>query len=202
MSEPFWFKKPEVLISKHNILQFWPSKFQTYEERINAVTRFILYSGFILSMQKKNSSPIVFSFLLISIIVVISKSKNSILQKILTKSSIFSNCQMPTAKNPLGNQLPFDDVYRKPGCKSNIVENEITKNLFAEFPTNGLSNINKDFIERQFFSTPNTDIVNDQKGFASWLYGAPNKKMCKSNPEHCTGFQGMQNGGNSTGASS
>jgi len=193
MSDPFWFKKPEILFSKRNILQFWPSKFQTYEERINATTRFILYTGLILSLQKKNSTPIVYSLLLIGCIVFISKSNNSILQKILSATKINSNCQLPTSTNPLGNQIPFDDVYRKPGCKSNLVEDEITKNIFAEFPTNGLSNTNKDFVERQFFSTANTDIVNDQKGFASWLYGAPNKKMCKSDPKFCTGFQGMQN---------
>ena len=194
MSDPFWFKKPEILLSQRNILQFWPSKFQTYEERINATTRFILYTGLILTLQKKNTTPIVYSLLLIGCIVFVSKSNNPVLKKILSKTNMNSDCQMPTSTNPLGNQIPFDDVYRKPGCKSYTVENEITKNLFAEFPTNGLSNKNKDFIERQFFSTANTDIVNDQKGFASWLYGAPNKKMCKSDPQFCTGFQGMQNG--------
>ena len=199
MSDPFWFKKPEILLSKRNLLQFWPSKFQTYEERINSMTRFILYTGLILSLQKKNTTPIVYSLLLIGCIVFISKSKNPILQKLLAAAKINLDCQLPTSTNPLGNQMPFDDVYTKPGCKSSTVEDEITKNLFAEFPTNGLSNTNKDFIERQFFSTPNTDIVNDQKGFASWLYGAPNKKMCKSDPQFCTGFQGMQNGGNSGG---
>jgi len=193
MSDPFWFKNPEILISKRNVFQFWPSKFQTYEERVNSITRFILYSGLILSLQKQNTSPLVFSFLLISTLVVISKSKNKILQNIISKSQYKSNCQMPSSSNPLGNQIPFDNVNRQPGCNSFAVQNEITHNLFAEFPTNGLSTTNKDFIERQFFSTANTDIVNDQKGFASWLYGSPNKKMCKSNPEHCTGFQGMQN---------
>ena len=202
MSDPFWFKAPEILLSKKNLFQFWPSKFQTYEERLNSMTRFILYSGLILSLQKKNTSPLVFSCLLISTLVVVSKSKNKVLQKILSKTQINSNCQMPSSSNPLGNQLPFDNVNRQPGCKSYSVQDEITKNIFAEFPTNGLSNTNKDFIERQFFSTANTDIINDQKGFASWLYGAPNKKMCKSNPEHCTGFQGMQNNAGSTGASS
>ena len=195
MSDPFWFKKPEILLSKKNVLQFWPSKFQSYEERINAITRFILYTGVILGLQKKNTAPIVYSLLLIGCIVFVSKSDNPILQKILIKTQLNSDCQLPTSTNPLGNQIPFDDVNRKPGCKSFLVEDEITKNLFAEFPTNGLSNTNKDFIERQFFSTANTDIVNDQKGFASWLYGSPNKKMCKSDPQFCTGFQGMQNNG-------
>lgn len=193
MSDPFWFKKPDILLSKQRVLQFWPTHHQTYEERINAITRFILYSSVIISFQRKNSSPLVFALLLIGTIVVISKSKNKVLQNIIKKTQMFSDCQKPSFTNPLSNQIPFDDVYRKPACKSFEVEDEITKNLFAEFPTNGLSNTNKDFIERQFFSTANTDIVNDQKGFASWLYGAPNKKMCISNPEYCTGFQGMQN---------
>ena len=199
MTDPFWFKKNEILFSKSNLFQFWPSKFQSHEERINAITRFILYAGLILSFRNKNTSPLTMAGLLIFIIVILSKSKNPVLRRVLSKSEEHSDCQKPSITNPLGNQIPFDDTYRKPGCKSSSVEGEITKKLFAEFPTNGLSTTNQNFIERQFFSTANTDIVNNQKGFASWLYGAPNKKMCKSNPEHCTGQQGMQNGGNSSG---
>lgn len=189
MSDPFWFKKPEVLFSKQNNLQFWPSKYQTYEERINAITRFILYSGVIMSFYKRDTNPLVLASLLVVVLVIVSNSKNKIIKNIL-KNSTNGNCQKPTSQNPLGNQIPYDDPFRKPACNSDIVENNITKSLFAEFPTRGLGDKNKEFIERQFFSMPNTDIVNDQKGFASWLYGAPNRKMCKDDPSACTGFDG------------
>lgn len=191
MSDPFWFNKKELLFDKKKLSEFWPSKYQTYEERVNAITRFILYSGIIISLYNHKSDPLVMSILLIAILVVISKSKNKILEKLIYDKK--SNCKSPELNNPMGNQLPFDDVYRKPACNSDLVSNQISNELFSEFPTKGLSSINKNFIERQFFSNPNTDIVNDQKGFASSLYGHPNKKMCKTDHDVCTGFEGMQN---------
>ena len=45
-------------------------------------------------------------------------------------------------------------------------------------------------IERQFFSMPNTNLVNNQKEFAESLFGKTNRKMCKSDPEVCTGTDG------------
>ena len=194
MSDQFWFKKPEILFSKQNMTQFWPSKYQTYEERVNAMTRFILYSGIIMSFYKQNTNPLVMAILLVSILVVISNSKNKVLKNILKNTGVYSDCQLPTAQNPLGNQIPYDDVTRKSACDADSVQDDITKSLFAEFPTRGLGDKNKEFVERQFFSTPNTGLVNDQSGFAAWLYGEPNRKMCKSDPSACTGFEGMQNG--------
>jgi len=190
MSDPFWFKKPEVLYSNQNLLQFWPSKYQTYEERINSMTRFILYAGITMSFYKHDTNPLVMSILLVAVLVVISNSKNKIIQKLIKTNT---DCQEPTNQNPLGNRLPYDYEFRKKACNSYDVNNNISNSLFAEFPTKGLSEMNKDYIERQFFSMPNTDLINDQVGFASWLYGAPNKKMCKSNPEYCTGSEGRQN---------
>ena len=104
-----------------------------------------------------------------------------------------ATCQKPTKNNPLSNRLPYDETDRLSACNSNTVSSEITSNLFQQFPTQNLNTFNKNMIERQFFSMPNTGLINDQKEFASWLYGAPNKKMCKSNPEVCTGSQGNIN---------
>lgn len=195
MTDPFWFSKPEILFDKKRMMDFWPSKYQTYEERVNSVTRFILYAGAIVSFYKHNSEPFVMAVLLVAVLVIISKSKNKVLEKLVKKP--LGHCQQPTLNNPMGNQLPYDSTMRHKACDSNLVDSQISDQLFAQFPTKGLSSINKSFIERQFFSTPNTDIVNDQKGFASWLYGAPNRKMCKSNPEVCTGFEGNINASNS-----
>jgi hypothetical protein len=190
MSDQFWFNKPQILFEKNRLTSFWPSKYHSYEERINALTRFIVYCGTILSLHKRKSDPMVMALLLVFVLVVISKSKNKVMEKIMKVQYPERDCQSPTINNPMANQIPYDGVFRKKACNSRSVANDITNSLFAEFPTDGLSNMSKDFIERQFFSVPNTDIVNDQKGFATWLYGEPNKKMCKSDPSFCTGFDG------------
>ena len=181
------FKDLNKFANKENLLQFWPSKYQTYEERINSITRFILYAGGLIAFYNKKTSPLTFSFLLIALLAIISSTKNKVLKKILLKKE---NCQKPTAQNPMGNQIPFDDINRKKGCNSFEVTDQITSSLLEEFPTVGLGDKNKEYMNRQFFTTANSNLINDQKGFASWLYGAPNKKMCKSDPSSCTGFDG------------
>jgi len=185
-SDPFWFNKVDILFDRTKMLEFWPSKFQSYEERINAITRFILYAGAIMSFYKHTSEPFVMAIILVVIIVLTSKSKNKILNKLIRKPN--EDCQLPSMNNPMGNYMPYDSVERKKACNSDLVSDEINEQLFAQFPTAGLSSTNKSFIQRQFFSTANTDIVNDQKAFATYLYGNANKKMCKTNPEVCTGY--------------
>lgn len=194
MNDPYWYKDIKILFEKNRLFEFWPSKFQSFEERVNALTRFIIYSGVILSIYNNDSMPFVMSIILIVLLAFMTKKSKQIVEKILKDHS---DCQMPTSKNPLGNRLPYDPVNRQPACDSSVVESDITKTLFNEFPTQNLNNFNRKMTERQFFTVPNTDIVNNQTGFAAWLYGDPNRKMCKSNPEVCTGFEGNINAGNS-----
>ena len=196
MSVPFWFKDIKILFDKNNLVDFWPSKFQSFEERINSLTRFILYSGLIISVYKNDSNAFVLSILLVATLAMMTKNSKKVMKSFLEQN----NCHLPSKNNPLANRIPYDDIERLQACDSSSVQGHITDTLFQQFPTKNLSPFNKNMQERQFFSMPNTDIVNDQKGFASWLYGDPNRKMCKSNPEVCTGGEGMINGASSNGS--
>ena len=194
MTDPYWYNDLKILFEKRKLFEFWPSKFQSFEERINALTRFIIYSGIILSIYKKDSSSFVFSIKIIIILAFVTKNSKKMVETILKD---YDNCQNPTNINPLGNRLPFDDNKRLQACDSSDVKSDITNSLFNEFPVKNLTNTSKKLTERQFFTMPNTDIVNNQSGYAAWLYGDPNRKMCKENPEVCTGFEGNINAGNS-----
>ena len=141
-----------------------------------------------IAILNKDLTPILVSSIIIVTIYLLSNKKPKFLKKLYPKQ-----CQTPTLNNPLSNRMPYDDIDRSRACDANDVKSNITSKLFQQFPTQNLNSYNKHMMERQFFSMPNTDIINKQKEFASWLYGAPNKKMCKSNPEVCTGFQGNIN---------
>ena len=183
MSDPIWYKNLDILFTKENLMNFWPTSHQSFEERMNSLTRFILYCGVIISSYNRDTSPLFASILCIIILAFVSKKGKKVFKRLLSGKS----CQEPTNSNPVGNRLPYDDVMRSQACNSADMKDQVSSSLFREFPTQNLNSYNKNMIERQFFSTPNTGLVNDQKEFASWLYGAPNKKMCKSNPEVCTG---------------
>jgi len=97
-----------------------------------------------------------------------------------------NDCQEPTIQNPMANRLPYDSVNKPSACSIDKIHNEMENKLFAEFPTEGLSSKSKKLTERQFFTTPNTGIINDQKEYAQWLYGgANNKGKCFDNTKNC-----------------
>jgi hypothetical protein len=43
-----WFDDPRQLVDEKQFLQFWPNSKQTPEERINAASRFIVYTSALL----------------------------------------------------------------------------------------------------------------------------------------------------------
>ena len=50
-----WVTKPSVLFSKENLKYFVPTDDMTYLEKINAVTRFIIYGSVLLFLVRGNS---------------------------------------------------------------------------------------------------------------------------------------------------
>ena len=65
MSERVWFDDPRHLIRSDKLASFWPSKNQSASERINATSRFVVYSGIMLYIIKNdNRIPIIVIFTL------------------------------------------------------------------------------------------------------------------------------------------
>lgn len=50
----FWFNNPEILLDKDKLMDFFPMIKQTYEERLNSITRLALYISIILSFYHKD----------------------------------------------------------------------------------------------------------------------------------------------------
>lgn len=56
MSIPFWINEPSILLNKEYIFELWPTNNMTYEEKLNAITRLIIYLtilGYILTRSYK-----------------------------------------------------------------------------------------------------------------------------------------------------
>jgi len=188
MSDQIWFQNIKLLFEKEKLLQFWPSKHQSFNERINAITRFVLYNGIILSIYKKNSNAIILSVLFCVILAILAKSSKSRFMKVTEDILGKSDCQKPNLQNPMANRLPYDNINRPSACNEDSTQSEIHNKLFEQFPTEGLSSKSKKLTERQFFTTPNTGLVNNQTEYAKTLYGQPNAKSCRENTGDCLGF--------------
>ena len=72
MSDIFWLKDPTILFKNDKITQIWPYEEMTYNEKLNATTRFIILvsvGGYILM---NNYLILLFGLILILLIVFIN----------------------------------------------------------------------------------------------------------------------------------
>jgi len=179
MSTSSWIDNPKVLLSSKNLRYFVPTENMTYIEKINAITRFIIYSSLILFIIRGDSTilfiPIIsmlFIYFLVSWGFTIDKFTENFGQR-KQKS-----CSVPTLNNPFMNHLILEESDKKPACD---YTKETKKEINSAFNTNlyqDLTDIyDKNNSQRQFYTMPVTTIPNNQKDFANWLYSNNKDKI-------------------------
>jgi hypothetical protein len=184
-----WFKNVNFLFKYDNLLDLWPMEHMSREEKFNAITRLVILMtilGFFLFKSIK--------ILITGIITILNKKKveNFSSEDIYEKLKIhYTN---PTSKNPLMNILPTENKdypYRQQAAPSynkavndeiNETAKEFIKNNFDDIDIeeklfNNLGNFEFNQSMRQFYTTANTNIPNNQKEFAKFCYG--NMASCK-----------------------
>ena len=83
-------------------------------------------------------------------------------------------CHMPTKNNPFMNYTIgdlIDNPNRLPACKYDNVKKKIKDNFKSHIYIDYSELWGKFISDRNFYTMPNTDIVNDQTKFALWCYG-------------------------------
>ena len=43
MTTPFWFNDPIILFNKESILEIWPTQQMTFETKLNAISRLVIF---------------------------------------------------------------------------------------------------------------------------------------------------------------
>ena len=91
---------------------------------------------------------------------------------------IKDECKKPTKDNPMMNVNIGDHPQNPPACN---YTSEIKENINNKFNYNLYQDVDDQFekfnSQRQFYTTPNTSVPNDQTKFAEWLYKSP--QTCK-----------------------
>ena len=195
-SDNLWYKNPKLLYENDRYLDFWPSKDKSYNNNINAFSRFIIYCGITLSIYHKDTIGIVCALVLLIFMyfsIDIDKDEHKIVDKVFNdqdlKADRIQNCQQPTKNNPFSNFLIGDDVNKKSACEYVDVKCDVDKKFNSDIYKSVWDVFDKQNSQRQFYSMPNTKIVNEQTSFAEWLYGPKFKKSCKTDFEVCTGHE-------------
>jgi hypothetical protein len=207
---PFWTVDPNVLFRQEYIFEFFPTENMTYEQKLNALSRFVILITIISFLFSRSIRILIISLLTLASISMMyyyrdqekkkddkKKSGNienfdnptdELLKGLQKNINVF---QDNTSDNPFSNVLMTDYDYNPtkkpapPSYNENISANilEQAKNMVKESNPDQPDISDKLFKDlgeqyvfeqslRQFNSTPNTIIPNDQQAFMDFCYGS------------------------------
>lgn len=194
MEEQPWFKNPLHLFAKNKVAIFWPLAKQNSVERLNAATRFVIYTIIILYLINRDLRIV---YLGLSVILVMASmfvmggiKEGMRPAAFLREGTTYGlGCTQPSMDNPMGNILMneyTDNPKRPPACYYPSVKDKVKSLLNQNVPTDQAdiySSRNQSF--RAFYSTPSTTIPNDQEAFAKAAYGPVVDRTCRNDSGSC-----------------
>lgn len=168
-----------------------PTDYMSFDEKLNALTRLIIFVCIILSLIFQDSRYLLLMILLIIIIFIIynyqSKYKKDTDTFLNEKNlDIVQNkiCIKPTKNNPFMNPSITDissDIDIDGACS--VSDKKINDKISNFYETTMFQNVddiyNTQTSSRQFYTVPSTKIPNEQTLFANWLYNRG--PSCKEN---------------------
>ena len=176
-----WYNNPKILLN--NLDHFFPNKNLTRHETINACARFAIYYGILVILLNDDMKWLAVSVIILLISLFLGTSEHF--------SSVDSDidgrkCTMPTKENPFMNYTVGDLIEnsgRPPACKYDDVKQDMRKKFKSKLHSDANDMWGVNISDRNFYTMPNTAIVNDQVGFAQSLLGISGQ--CKSYGENC-----------------
>ena len=187
----FWLSKPTILLKKSQITQIWPYENMDFNQKLNAVTRFVLLISLAGYAILSNYTILLMGLIFIlGIVIIHTMYSNKMAKEAMTGADDESGVitEEISENHPMSNVLMTDysdKPNRGPAKKYNTkVEDEInlqTKNSILEMnkENKDIGNIfnnlgdNLEFEKsmRQFYINPSTTIPNKQDDFKSFCYG-------------------------------
>lgn len=181
----FWMNNPSILFNSQHITEIWPKSDMSRDEKLNAITRFIIVISLIGYMCINRIIILVFGLIFIGIIMILYNTKKEGMAPYFNddvKADIYSN-------NPFNNVLVTDYLFNtdKPefseeytpdlesrinnSIKSSIVEQNKDNEAITDIFKTDADNLDLEQSSRQFFTNPITTIPNKQDSFLEFCYG-------------------------------
>lgn len=198
MSDPFWLDQPSILFQSDRLNQFFPTYTMTFIEKLNSISRLAIYLGVALYIVSSNYNWLYLAILVPIFTIFMYKSQKDNIETYFNNYDSLDNAineselltpetTKPTVNNPFMNfNLIVDDRTRSKATESwnnsdvmNDIDNKFNYNLYRD--SGDLYNKNNS--QRQFYTAPCTQVVNDQNTFAKWLYGT--QPTCKEKGIYC-----------------
>ena len=189
MTEQFWIHDHCILFKKSKLMELWPYKHMTYNQQLNATSRFIIMVSLIGYMLLNNYIILLFGALMLILIATVYKyNKTRTLESMSNKLEGNNVQHNYSSKNPFQNVLmtDFEDNPTRLGVPTEYGEKEeaMTNNEVKKFILeNNKDNedIHKIFgtlgnemefenSMRNFHVNPSTTIPNSQSDFLKFCY--------------------------------
>lgn len=177
-TELVWFRDPGGFFSDDRLAHFLPERNTTLAVQLNALLRLSIYSSVVMVLFRRYSMavyvPITTAALTYAIYVSNTPASGVALHEGLTREG--SSCTAPTRMNPFMNtplSAYMTDPQRAPAC--DLSSPGTSQQVDSFFKENLYRDVDDVFSRRAsshaFYTMPNTQIPNDQGGFAQWCYG-------------------------------
>lgn len=213
-SDPVWYEDVRVLARRPG--EFFPSRDQSPEERVNSVVRLLLYCAAAVYLYRRQAKYLAFGLAAVG---TVSLAYRGTSDKARGKSSSGSagrwrvdsrverpasaagvrvphvlrakrKCTLSTPDNPFANMLLSDladNPGRAPACKYDDQKDLIRDNFNRGLVRNVYDIYEKENSQRQWMINPVTTSTPDTVAFAQFCYGNAGRKTCKEDPSKCTG---------------
>lgn len=206
----FWSRDFPVLFDKRRLVEFVPTRDMTNNEKLNALSRLMIYTGVLLLLYTRKIWTMYIPILGLGFIFFLFKTSRQERGesakeqqgpkqhethglKVDTLETRPPYCTPPTRNNPFMNVLMnewADNPARPAACEYDGVDQEVEDNFNYNLYKDIDDLFEKNNGQRQFFTMPYTTIPNDQGSFARWLYDVPS--TCKEDQENCLRYEDLR----------
>jgi hypothetical protein len=185
VSDPFWSDNYKILFDLSRIKEFVPTDDMSINEKLNAISRFLIYAGILLYFLYQDYLFMYVPILGLALVYYVYIGKSNIKEGFTNDvKNIETDYHKPSKNNPFMNVLLSDNTDRSPA--SDIDDPKIKKDMKQMFEHGLYTNANdiwdKNNSHRQYYTNPSTTIPNDRSSFMNWCYNTP--YVCKAGDQH------------------
>ena len=169
-----WIDSPGILLTQSKLKEYIPRNDMSYVEKINAITRLVIYSSVLLTILRRDLNMLLIPIFTMAVIYFLIKWGKDIPEIAENFNVVPKQTEryQPTINNPFMNILPGEVSEMRPEASTHTPL--IKDKMEEKFNFNLYENTNDVFgsenSRRQFYTMPNTSNPNKQTEFAKWLY--------------------------------
>ena len=179
MTTPFWFNDPIILFNKESILEIWPTQQMTFESKLNAISRLVIFMSLLGFIFTRNLNLIIIGIVTLAIIFTLYKLIKQSIVKFKEEFSVNPSIQ-PSASRMTTNPVTLESILRTefhPTTKKNpfgnvlltdIADNPNRKAAAPSFNPDVYDDITSSVKKQTQMLNP--DIINTNKQLYGDLY--------------------------------